>query len=93
MEGLLIAMQNLDKIVTTIRAAKDGSAAAVKLQQDFGMSQEQVCTPYRPAQLHPDLYNLSYGALHHGKYVGFKDGFRVAGCGFRVLAVAVFCGF
>lgn len=42
-------MQNLDKIVITIRAAKDGSAAAVKLQQDFGLSQEQVCIPYGPA--------------------------------------------
>ena len=42
MEGLLIAMNNLDKLVATIRAAKDGSAAAAQLQQQFGLSQEQV---------------------------------------------------
>lgn len=41
-EGLLIAMNNLDKLVATIRAAKDGSAAAAQLQQQFGLSQEQV---------------------------------------------------
>ena len=41
-EGLLKAMQDLDKIVAAIRAAKDGSAAAAKLQQQFGLSPEQV---------------------------------------------------
>ena len=41
-EGLLKAMQDLDKIVAAIRAAKDGSAAAAKLQQQFGLSAEQV---------------------------------------------------
>ena len=35
-------MQDLDKIVATIRAAKDGSAAAAQLQQQFGLSSEQV---------------------------------------------------
>ena len=42
MEGLLIAMRDLDKIVSTIRAAKDGTAAAVQLQKQFGLSPEQV---------------------------------------------------
>ena len=42
MEGLLIAMRDLDKIVSTIRAAKDGAAAAVQLQKQFGLSPEQV---------------------------------------------------
>ncbi len=41
-EGLLKAMQDLDKIVAAIRAAKDGSAAAAKLQAQFGLSPEQV---------------------------------------------------
>lgn len=41
-EGLLKAMQDLDKIVATIRAAKDGSAAAAQLQQQFALSSEQV---------------------------------------------------
>ena len=41
-EGLLKAMHDLDKVVATIRAAKDGSAAALQLQQHFNLSPEQV---------------------------------------------------
>ena len=57
-EGLLKAMQSLDKIVATIRAAKDGSAAAANLQQQFGLSHEQVlglCA----------MRSASHAAAHH----------------------------
>ncbi len=42
-------MQDLDKVVAAIRAAKDGSAAAAKLQQQFGLSPEQVPAVYARA--------------------------------------------
>lgn len=43
MQGLLKAMADLDKVVATVRAAKDGPAASAQLQQQFGLSPEQVC--------------------------------------------------
>jgi DNA gyrase/topoisomerase IV subunit A len=44
-QGLLRALADLDKVVATVRAAKDGAAASKDLQQSFGLSPEQVCTP------------------------------------------------
>jgi DNA gyrase subunit A len=41
-EGLLLAMQNLDKVVATIRHAKDTNAAVADLQNQFGFSKEQA---------------------------------------------------
>lgn len=41
-EGLLVALADLDKVVLTVRAAKDGPAASADLQQQFGLSVEQV---------------------------------------------------
>ena len=41
-EGLLKAQAQLDRVVASIRAAKDGPAAAAALQQQFGLSPEQV---------------------------------------------------
>ncbi len=41
-EGLLKALTDLDKVVATVRAAKDGVAASKDLQSKFGLSVEQV---------------------------------------------------
>ncbi len=41
-EGLLKALTDLDKVVATVRAAKDGAAASKELQSKFGLSVEQV---------------------------------------------------
>lgn len=41
-EGLLKALTDLDKVVATVRAAKDGAAASKDLQSKFGLSVEQV---------------------------------------------------
>ncbi|BDA50481.1 DNA gyrase subunit A [Coccomyxa sp. Obi] len=40
-EGLLKALTDLDKVVATVRAAKDGAAASKELQSNFGLSVEQ----------------------------------------------------
>ncbi len=44
-KGLLLALADLDKVVVTVRAAKDGAAASKDLQQEFGLSPEQVQMP------------------------------------------------
>eukprot|EP00208_Stichococcus_sp_RCC1054_P004249 CAMPEP_0206139348 /NCGR_PEP_ID=MMETSP1473-20131121/5552_1 /ASSEMBLY_ACC=CAM_ASM_001109 /TAXON_ID=1461547 /ORGANISM="Stichococcus sp, Strain RCC1054" /LENGTH=919 /DNA_ID=CAMNT_0053533103 /DNA_START=196 /DNA_END=2955 /DNA_ORIENTATION=- len=41
-EGFLLAMRDLDKVVEVIRGADDGSAAAEALQSVFGLSPEQT---------------------------------------------------
>ncbi|KAK9917213.1 hypothetical protein WJX75_001927 [Coccomyxa subellipsoidea] len=41
-QGLLRALADLDKVVATVRAAKDGAAASKDLQQSFGLSPEQA---------------------------------------------------
>ncbi|EIE20608.1 DNA gyrase, A subunit [Coccomyxa subellipsoidea C-169] len=41
-KGLLLALADLDKVVVTVRAAKDGAAASKDLQQEFGLSPEQA---------------------------------------------------
>ena len=65
MEGLLKAMQSLDQIVATIRAAKDGSAAAAKLQQQFGLSPEQVLALYAIQDaLHAAAHPVLHACMH-----------------------------
>ncbi len=41
-EGLLRALAELDRVVSAVRAAKDGAAASAELQAQFGLSAEQV---------------------------------------------------
>ena len=41
-EGLLVALADLDNVVKAVRAATDGPAASRDLQSGFGLSQEQV---------------------------------------------------
>ena len=50
-EGLLVALADLDKVVLTVRAAKDGPAASAELQQQFGLSAEQVISAVAGAWL------------------------------------------
>lgn len=41
-QGFLLAMNDLDKVVATIRAAADGAQAAAQLRSGYGMSGEQA---------------------------------------------------
>src|SRR6266446_2983113 len=41
LEGLKIALDNLDAVITTIRQSQTTEAAAARLQQQFGLSDEQ----------------------------------------------------
>jgi DNA gyrase/topoisomerase IV subunit A len=49
-EGLLKAMADLDRVVSIVRAAKDGAVASAQLQQQFGLSAEQVIWTHWPMQ-------------------------------------------
>lgn len=42
LEGLLIALANLDKVIALIRASKDPLEAKVGLEREFGLSEEQA---------------------------------------------------
>jgi DNA gyrase subunit A len=41
-DGFLLAMSNMDQVVTTIRAAKDGDSAMQELQTTFMLTKEQA---------------------------------------------------
>lgn len=57
-DGLAIAQQNMDNVVSTIRTASDSANAGEKLQSDFGLSSEQVNIPFCPCPGN-DIYSIA----------------------------------